>query len=283
MNKILLTGSSGFIGCELLKDLSKNHKVYITLRKKNKNQLKNKNIYEIYFNNYETLNKKLKKVRIDTVIHCATHYVKYHNFNDLKQLSESNMLFGNIILENLEKMNVKKFINFSTVWENYNGEKENYFNLYAAYKQSFNNLIGYYKKIYKKTKFFSLIISDTFGQFDKRKKIINVLKTNYKKNKTTNILSKNLFLNLLNVSDINNATKLILKKNIKPGAYVLKNKEDFCISTIVNHINKSSIKKIKINWLSNKIIKEKIYNYKNLKGWKPLNSKVRDISRLITG
>ena len=283
MNKILLTGSSGFIGFELLKDLSKNHKVFITLRKKNKNQLKNKNIVEIYFNNYETLNKKLKKVRIDTVIHCATHYVKYHNFNDLKKLSESNILFGNIILENLEKMNVKKFINFSTVWENYNGEKENYFNLYAAYKHSFNSLIGFYKKIYKKTKFFSLIISDTFGQFDKRKKIINVLKTNYKKNKTTNILSKNLFLNLLNVSDINNATKLILKKNIKPGAYVLKNKEDFCISTIVNHINKSSIKKIKINWLSNKIIKEKIYNYKNLKGWKPLNSKVRDISRLITG
>ena len=283
MNKILLTGSSGFIGFELLKDLSKNHKVFITLRKKNKNQLKNKNIVEIYFNNYETLNKKLKKVRIDTVIHCATHYVKYHNFNDLKKLSESNILFGNIILENLDKMNVKKFINFSTVWENYNGEKENYFNLYAAYKQSFNSLIGFYKKIYKKTKFFSLIISDTFGEFDKRKKIINVLKTNYKKNKTTNILSKNLFLNLLNVSDINNATKLILKKNIKPGAYVLKNKEDFCISTIVNHINKSSIKKIKINWLSNKIIKEKIYNYKNLKGWKPLNSKVRDISRLITG
>jgi len=260
MNKILLTGSSGFIGFELLKDLSKNYKVYITLRKKNKNQFKNKNIVEIYFNNYETLNKKLKKIRIDTVIHCATHYVKYHNFNDLKKLSQSNILFGNIILENLEKMNVKKFINFSTVWENYNGKKENYFNLYAAYKQSFNNLINYYKKIFKKTKFFSLIISDTFGQFDKRKKIINVLKKNYKKNLSTNILSKNLFLHLLNVSDINNATKLILEKNLKPETYVLKNKKDFCISTIIDDINNSSNKKIKINWMSKKIIKEKIYN-----------------------
>lgn len=283
MNKILLTGSSGFIGFELLKNLSKNYKVYITLRKKNKNQFRNKNIVEIYFNNYETLNKKLKKIKINTVIHCATHYVKYHNFNDLKKLSESNILFGNIILENLEKMNVKKFINFSTVWENYNGKKENYFNLYAAYKQSFNNLINFYKKIFKKTKFFNLKISDTFGQFDKRKKIINVLKINYKKNIVTNILSKNLFLNLLNVSDINNATKLILEKNLKPDAYVLKNKKDFCISTIIDDINSSSNKKIKINWLSKKVMKEKIYNYKNLKGWKPLNSKVRDISRLITG
>jgi nucleoside-diphosphate-sugar epimerase len=283
INKILLTGSSGFIGFELLKNLSKNYKVYITLRKKNKNQFKNKNIVEIYFNNYETLNKKLKKIRINTVIHCATHYVKYHNFNDLKKLNESNILFGNIILENLEKMNVKKFINFSTVWENYNGKKENYFNLYAAYKQSFNNLISFYKKIFKKTKFFNLKISDTFGQFDKRKKIINVLKINYKKNIVTNILSKNLFLNLLNVSDINNATKLILEQNLKPGAYVLKNKKDFCISTIIDDINNSSNKKIKINWLSKKVMKEKIYNYKNLTGWKPLKSKVKDISRLITG
>ena len=84
MNKILLTGSSGFIGFELLKDLSKKSQNFYNFKKKNKNQLKNKNIVEIYFNNYETLNKKLKKVRIDTVIHCATHYVKYHNFNDLK-------------------------------------------------------------------------------------------------------------------------------------------------------------------------------------------------------
>jgi hypothetical protein len=135
----------------------------------------------------------------------------------------------------------------------------------------------------KKTKFFNLVISDTFGEFDKRKKIINVLKVNYKKNKITNILSKNLFLNLLNVTDINNAIKLTLKINLKPGTYVLKNKEDFCISKIIDAVNDSSIKKIKINWLSKKIIKEKIYNYKNLKGWKPLNSKIKDIARLITG
>ena len=112
MNKILLTGSSGFIGFELLKDLSKNNKVYITLRKKEKKHFKNKNIVEIYFNNYEKLNEKLKKIKIDTVIHCATHYVKYHNFNDIKKLSESNILFGNVILENLKIMNVKNLLIF---------------------------------------------------------------------------------------------------------------------------------------------------------------------------
>ena len=43
------------------------------------------------------------------------------NLSSLKKLSESNILFGNIILENLDKMNVKKFINFSAKeWSLYN-------------------------------------------------------------------------------------------------------------------------------------------------------------------
>ena len=39
----------------------------------------------------------------------------------------------------------------------------------------------YYKKIHHGIKFYNLIISDTFGDNDKRKKLINTLKTNYKK------------------------------------------------------------------------------------------------------
>ena len=101
MKKILLTGSSGFIGSELLQNLSIYNKVYITLRKKYKINSKNKNIIKIYFKNYRNLSQKLEKLKVDTVIHCATHYVKSHNFEDIKKLSESNIIFGNIILENL--------------------------------------------------------------------------------------------------------------------------------------------------------------------------------------
>ena len=137
MYKILLTGSSGFIGSELLNELSKKYKIYVTIRKKRKNLNQNQNINEIFFKNYEQLNRKLKNVRVDVVIHCATHYVKYHNEKDIKKLAESNILFGNLILENLKKMKVKKFINFTTVWENYNGKKDNFYNLYSVYKKIF--------------------------------------------------------------------------------------------------------------------------------------------------
>ena len=282
MIQILITGSTGFIGSYLLKKLCKKNKIYVILRKKRNNVLRNKNIKQIYYNNYEDLNKKIKKIKVNTIIHCATHYVKQHKFDDINKLSNSNILFGNIILENLKMMGVKKFINFSTVWENFNGKKENYFNLYSAYKASFLNIINFYNKKLNNIKFFNLVISDTFGESDKRNKLINILKKNYKKNRKTKIVSKNLYINLINVSDINNAIELILKSNFKSGSYSLNNRKDFKITEIIDAINNNLNKKIKVVWLSNKIIKEKIYKFKFLKNWKTNNSKIKDIIGIIT-
>lgn len=283
MNKILLTGSTGFIGSELLKDLSKDNAVYVILRKKTKNKIRAKNIYQIYFNSYQNLNKKIQKLKINVVIHCATHYVKNHNLDDIERLTNSNILFGNIILENLEKMGVKKFINFTTVWENFDGKKNNFFNLYATYKASFSNLIKFYEKKLNNTKFYNLVVSDTFGQNDKREKIINLMKINYKKNNLTKIISKNLYINLLNVLDIKNAISLILNRKYKPGTYSLQNNRDFKIINIIKAINNRSNKKIKIKWLTNKTLKEKIYKFKPLQNWKPSNSKIEDIVKVIIG
>ena len=282
MKKILLTGATGFIGSELLKNLSNYNKVYITLRKRHKINPKNKNIIKIHFNSYKDLSHKFRKIKIDTVIHCATHYVKSHKFEDIKKLSESNILFGNIILENLKIMRVKKFVNFSTVWENFDGKKDNFYNLYSAYKASFIKIMSFYKKKNLNTKFLNLVISDTFGLRDKRKKIVNLLKTNYKRNLVTKIVSKNLHINLLNVKDIVNAIELILKKNYKSDNYILKNKNNFKIYDIVKEIEKYSQKKLRVKWLSNKIIKEKTYQFETLKGWKPKNSNIKDIVRVIT-
>ena len=282
MKNILLTGSTGFIGSEILKYLSNYNKVYITVRKKYKINSDNKNINKIYFNSYKNLSYKIKKLKIDTVVHCATHYVKSHNFEDIKELSESNILFGNIILENLKIMKVKKFVNFSTVWENYDGKKDNCYNLYSAYKAGFGKIISFYKEENKNIKFLNLVISDTFGLRDKRKKLVNLLKINYKRNLVTKVISKNLYINLLNVIDVVSAIKLILKKNYKSDTYILKNQNNFKIYDIIKKIEKYSQKKIKVKWLSNKIIKEKIYNFKTLKGWKPKNSNIKDIIRIIT-
>ena len=281
MKKILLTGSTGFIGSEILKNIATNYKIYITLRKKVKILYNNRNIIQVLFKNHKQLDKKLKKIKVDYVIHCATHYVKKHNFDDISKLSESNILFGNIILENINYMNVKKFINFSSVWENYNGIKDNYFNLYSVYKRGFSNLLEYYQKKLPKVKFYNLFISDTFGELDKRPKIINILKKNYKDNKVTNIVSSKLYMNLLNIKDIVKAIGVILRKNIIPGDYNLINNKNFSINTIIKNFNNRNKKKIKIKWLTNELIRERIYKKNKLVSWSPINSEINDIINII--
>ncbi len=284
MSNILITGSTGFIGSNLLNYFSKKEKIYIILRKKNSTKNKNftnKNITKIIYTNYNDLNRKLQKIKASTVIHCATHYIRKHNHNDIQKLSESNILFGNIILENLTKMKTKKFINFSTVWEDYNAIKDNTANLYSTYKKGFSFFLDYYKKTFPKIKFFNLMIADTFGKNDKRLKIINMLKNNYKNNKVTKIISNNLFINLLNIKDILDAVNLIVKKNISPDKYLLKNKNSFKILDIIDYFNEHNTKNIKVKWLSKKNINEKIYSYKLLSGWSPKHSKIKDIIDII--
>ena len=283
MKKILITGSNGFVGRNILNELLPKHKIYATVRKKfsRKIKKKDKNLSFIVFKNHIDLNVKLKKIKVDYVIHCATNYLKEHKSNDIYDLINANILFGNIILENLNKMNVKKFINFSTVWQDFDGKENIPFNLYSATKRAFENIIRYYENKLKKVNFYNLYIGDTYGSYDNRNKIINVIKTNINNNKFINIISKNLSLNLLNVLDITNAIKVLLKKNIKSGNYNLTNKNFIKISKVLNILRKKYNFKISLKYDSSKVIKYKILKLKRLPHWKPLNSDTTDLIKFL--
>ena len=286
MKKILITGATGFIGSNTFLNLKDKFNIFLLIRNKKRKKLnlsiykKNKNIKILSFKNYDDLNRKLKKVKVDIIIHCATHYVKHHKNSDVPKIIDSNIILGSIILENLKNLKVKKFINFTTVWENYNGKKNHSFNLYSTSKQIFRKILDSSKKKNKKIKFYNFFISDTYGLNDKRPKLVNVLKKNYIKNKTTKIISKNLYINLLDIRDILKAINLIINKNIKSGNYSLNNASDYNISKIINKINKKN-KKIKVSWLSSKIVKEKIYRYKKIPSWKAKFSNLNNLSNFI--
>ena len=282
MSNILLTGATGFIGSNILREIRLNNYVFVTQRIDSKKKIKPaKNIKVITFKDYISLSNKLKKINVHTVIHCATHYKKEHAQKDIINFNQSNILLGNLILENIKNLKTKKFINFSTTWEDSNNKYNNPKNLYAAYKKSFNCIIQYYKKKFPDISFFDLMIVDTFGENDTRQKLINTLRDNYSKNKTTNIISKKLYLNLINVKDIVRAIKIILNNKIKPSKYILKNSKYLSIFQLIKFINKKEKIKIKVKWLSNTLIKDKICKYKELKSWKPQKSEIKDIKNLI--
>ncbi len=205
---ILITGASGFVGGHLLNNCLKNNfNVYAIFKysRKNINFVKKykKKIFPVFYKNIYQIKNKLTNYKIDYVIHCATHYIKKHAHNDIENIIKSNILFSTILLDVVVNIKIKKFINLGTVWQHFNNNKNLAFNFYAATKQSFECILNYYKNQYPKIKFYNILLTDTFGTNDKRKKLVAILIKNLKKkNKNKITIPKNLSMNLVSINQV---------------------------------------------------------------------------------
>ena len=85
----------------------------------------------------------------------------------------------------------------------------------------------------------------------------------------------------MNIIDIINCVNLIINKSFKSGNYSLVNSKNYSILEIINKHKKNNKKKIKVKWLGNEIIKEKIYMYKKVSGWKLNYSNLDSIINII--
>jgi len=266
---ILITGASGFVGSHVLDDCLKNNfNVHAIFRHSKKNvsftKKYKKKIFPIFYNNIYEIKNKLTNCKIDYVIHCATHYIKKHDHNDIENIIKSNVLFSTILLDAVVNIKIKKFINLGTVWQHFNDTKNLAFNLYAATKQSFECILNYYKSQYTKIKFYNILLTDTFGSNDKRKKLVPILLKNFNnKNQDKINIPKNLSMNLVNINEVTKCLNVLLKNNSESNNYVIKSKQDVKIFDLINFLNDNLEKKIKINWSKN-IKNYRIIKLKNL-------------------
>ena len=276
VKKILVTGSSGFIGSCLTSKLLNDGQILFTILRNNKINKKKavkikkkyKNYHPIFFSKINQLKNKLSKLKIDVVVNLATKYLNKHNFKEMIELINSNILFTTVVLEALPKKKLKKYINLSTMTLYKNSYEYEPLNLYAATKKGFIDIIKFYQINFKKIKFYNISIYDTYGQVDKRMKIIPTLIKNYKLNKMTTVISKKLNMNLLNVNDICSGIKLLIEKNILAGNYSMRSKKFINIVDLVNKINKKLIKKIKLKILNKKVNKTINKKIKKIPFWK---------------
>ena len=256
--KILITGSTGFIGSNIVNLLlKKNVYIYDILRNKNKKNKKiidlnkNKNYLPIFYKKFDELEKKLKKVKIDTVINCATYYTSKNDIKNIENLIRTNIIFCSIILEIL-KNKIKKFINFGSMMEYSQG---NYFspkNFYAITKYSFQKIEEFYKLNYKNIKFYDLKLYETYGNNDERNKIIPTIIKNYAQNKDIKIVSKNLKMNFVHIESLMKVIHMIIFNKIREGEYCVKNNKFIKIKKLINLLNIKLKKKIRIKYLSSK-------------------------------
>jgi CDP-3, 6-dideoxy-D-glycero-L-glycero-4-hexulose-4-reductase len=271
--KILITGSTGFVGSNILNLLlKKNVYIYDVLRNKNKKNKKirdlkkNKNYSPIFYKKFSDLERELKKIKIDIVINCAAYYTGKNDIKNIENLVQTNIIFCSVILESL-KNKIKKFINFGSMMEYSYGNQFSPKNFYAITKYTFQKIEEFYKLNYKNIKFYDLKLYETYGDNDVRKKIIPTIIKSYSKNKSVKIVSKNLIMNFVHIESLVKVIYMIIFNKIKEGEYCLKNNKFIKIQKLINTLNKKLKKKIKVKYLSSKNISNSTKQLKKFPYW----------------
>jgi nucleoside-diphosphate-sugar epimerase len=247
-NNFLVTGATGFIGSNIINLLiKKKKKVYALIKSSSKKKIhKKKNLYFIYYKNFDEIETKLKNYKFSTFINCATYYSSTnHDQIKIIKMIESNIIFGTLVFLAI-KNDIKKFINFGSMMEYTNYKIKRPLNFYGVTKKIYEEILNYFIDK-KKIKYYNIKLYDTFGQDDKRKKLIPTIINNYNKNKITKINSENLQINIVSISSVLKIINNIIFNKIKPGSYCLFSKFNK-IKKILEDVNKELDKKIIIQY-----------------------------------
>ena len=223
-NNLIISGSSGFIGTNLLNYLQ-NQNIY---RVK-----KDKNNEEIYF--VDSLNNKINKLESNnsfTFIHLATFFTKDISLD--KFVYESNYQYGKRILNKLENINLEKIIYTNSMYCYY-PDSETRELQYTKSKLQFSDYLNKYC-IDKKISYEEIFLDNTYGPNDSRDKILpNIVKSilNFQENP---ILNPNNLVNLIHVNDV--ISQLIDAAN-RSGSYkyAMLNKKSILLISIYEYLN----------------------------------------------
>ncbi|HBF6356651.1 TPA: NAD-dependent epimerase/dehydratase family protein [Clostridioides difficile] len=257
MRKVVLTGGSGYIGSNLARKLyTLGYDIYVIVRQDSRLDLicdieKNINIY--YFDGkILSLNNFMNEIKPDLVIHLASLFINEHTTLQIDELINSNILFSTQLIETSLRANVKYFINTGTHWQNYNGENYNPVNLYAATKEAFQNICKYYSEVTDMS-IITIKLIDTYGPYDPRPKIMNLLKDIYFNKKTLNMSSGEQELGLLYIEDVIKAYLIAIEKIQKMNpkecrAFFALPKKIYSLREVVDIFQCAVGEKLDINW-----------------------------------
>ena len=277
--RILVTGTTGYLGGEFIKFINKERKFLITeLIRSDKKKSFNKSINEnkkIFYKHLNEIHKKLAKKKFEYFVHFAAFYKNTHDTNDIFKFNEANILLPTLILNTIN-LKLKKFISFGTMME-YSNKKYSPQNFYASTKRSFEAISKYYQLKNKSCKFYNIKIFDTFDFNDHRKKIIPVILKKFDQNKEIELSHRNLKMNIIRPLHLNNFILKLLKNNFQSQNIIIKNTKNLSIFKLIKLIEKFKNKKIKLK------IKNKSKNFNILNkydGSKIINIK-DDIEKYI--
>ncbi|MDD5627244.1 MAG: NAD(P)-dependent oxidoreductase [Patescibacteria group bacterium] len=286
---VLVTGAAGFIGSHLLENLlKKNYRVIALLHSASNNTRIEpfRRAVKIYYSDKNELGLIFKESHIDCIIHLATKYIKKHNnLNEVEEMIDTNVKFPSLLCQLAIQAEVKYFINTGTFSEykmkNLPLKEEDEkcaYNLYAATKLSFAEILKYYANSYN----FKVIDFKLFAPFGDRdnEKLMAFLIKSLNKGEEIEFSGGEQRWNFTYVKDIAQAYLCALKhfnKIVKFEGFNVGYDKAYSIKEITKKIEKIANKKFNIIWGAKPYIENEVYyvncdnsKLKKILKWKPL-------------
>jgi len=244
---VLITGSSGFIGSNLLRN-NKNFNFYC-LTKENID----KNF--VLFNN-ENIEIESLKDKEFVLLHLATFFSKKNNENNL--VKSGNIEYGKKVIKKTCNLNINKIIFTNTMYKFY---KEDQIKK-LEYTKSKNLLNEYFQKFCGDSgvHYEEILLDNTYGKNDKRKKVLPEIVSAVLNNKGNPVKNKNANINLMHVEDVISRLKIALSENTSDKSAFISDK-----SVSINSIFLFLDSKYKKNDLVNLEYTENNYDKKNFR------------------
>lgn len=254
---IAISGATGFIGQHLCNRLMKEDIPFICITRPSSDHsfFKKNKIQCINFTSGDaSLEHKFQEYQVTGVIHLAAHFVAEHSYENIKDLIESNILYGTCILEASAKAGCDWFLNTGTFWQHYKGATYDPVNLYAATKQAFEDIAKFYVEAHG-LKFCTLKLCDTYGPGDRRQKIFNLFAKYAATGEVLEMSPGEQLIDVVHVEEVASAFIKLIKllnktKNFSSNceSYYVSSRRKISLKELANEYEKINGVRLNIKW-----------------------------------
>ncbi len=177
MKTALVTGASGYLGGHVTRRLlTQDWRVLVLLRPGSMlpGDIAERVERVDYDGTLASAEEAFAQAPVDVVLHLASAVVSVHTADQLDTILDANIRLPTHLLEAMRGSACRRFVNTGSFWQHCNSDAYCPVNLYAATKQAFEDIARAYVEN-DGLQLATLILFDTYGADDPRRKIVRLL------------------------------------------------------------------------------------------------------------